>query len=181
MAIPIYNLDEYRLEAESLFRDLHKGTGAAALRAAKRFQALDAWRNRRAQEIRACANAIRLEDAQQVVARENGFADWSELAAQTAGAPVVFRTARLFPEKADVFLNLWFRSYEDARAAHEAEPDLILFPYGQQFVLCEPALLGWLGADPHDPDWEQIGRDWVQPLDEAARLRLAARLHKALR
>jgi hypothetical protein len=181
LAAQIYNLDEYLLEAESLYRDLCTGSGAAALRAAKRFQTLDAWRNHSAREIRASAGAIRLEDAQEVVARENGFTNWAQLAAETADAPIVFHTARLFPEKSDVFLNLWFRSYEDARAAHEAEPDLLLFPYREQFVLCEPALLAWLGADPHDPDWEAVGRDWVRPVDEAARSRLAARLHKALR
>ncbi|HWF47417.1 MAG TPA: hypothetical protein VG168_10460 [Bryobacteraceae bacterium] len=151
------------------------------MKAAKRFQALDAWRSFPAREIQTNAGTIRLDDAQEVIARESGFTNWAQLAAETAGAPIVFHTARLFPEKSDVFLNLWFRSYEDARAAHEAEPDLLLFPYGEQFVLCEPALLGWLGADPHDPDWEKIGRDWVQALDEAARSRLAARLHKALR
>jgi hypothetical protein len=181
LATQIYNLDEYRLEAESLYRDLCDGTGAVTLRAAKRFQALGAWQTLPAREIRANARSIELEDAQEVVARENGFTNWAQLASQTGDAPFVFHTARLFPEKADVFLNLWFRSYEDARAAHQAEPDLLLFPYGEQFVLCEPALLGWLGADPHDADWEAIGRDWVQPLDEAARSRLAARLHRALR
>ena len=169
------------MEAESLYRDLRTGKSAAALRAAKRFQVLDAWRNFTAREIQAAADALRLEDAQQVLARENGFSNWAELANQAANAPIVFHTARLFPEKSDVFLNLWFRSYTDARAAHEAEPDLLLFPYGEQFVLCEPALLGWLGGDPRDEDWEKIGRDWVRPLDEAARSRLAARLHKALR
>ena len=181
LATETYNLDEYRLEAESLFGDLRTGSRTAGLRAAKRFRTLNAWLNSRAQEILASAGAIRLEDAQQVVAQENGFRDWRQLETQTANAPILFHTRRLFPEKSDVFLNLWFRNYEDARAAHQAEPDLILFPYGEQFVLCEPALLGWLGADPHDPDWEAIGRDWARPLDELARSRLAAGLHKALR
>ncbi len=31
------------------------------------------------------------------------------------------------------------------------------------------------GLDPDDPDWERIGRDWVRPLDAAARERLAER------
>jgi hypothetical protein len=181
LARQIYNLDEYRLEAESLYRNLCTGSAAAALRAAKRFQSLDSWRDLSAREIRASASAMRLEDAQEVIAFENGFTNWALLAAATADAEFVFHTSRLFPEKSDVFLNLWFHSYEDACAAHEAEPDLVLFPYGEQFVLCEPALLGWLGADPNDPDWEKIGRDWVRPSDEAARQRLAGRLHKALR
>ena len=181
MTRQIYNVDEYRLEAERLYRDVRTGKGATALRAAKRFQVLERWRDFTAREIQASADAVRFEDAEQVLARENEFSTWAELANQAINAPIIFHTARLFPEKSDVFLNLWFRSYADARAAHEAEPDLLLFPYGEQFVLCEPALLGWLGADPHDQDWEKIGRDWVRPLDETARSRLAARLHKALR
>lgn len=167
--------------AESLHRDLRSGSGAAALRAAKRFKTLPAWENVQARQIQSNADAIPIEDAMEVVARENGFTNWAQLAAETANAPILFETARLFPEKSDVFLNLWFRNYEDAHAAHQAEADLLLFPYGEQFVLCEPALLGWLGADPRDPDWEKIGRDWARPLDEAARSRLAAKLHKAIR
>ena len=176
----IYNVDEYRLLAENLYRDL-RSSGVAALRAARRFKILAAWENLSIREIQANANAVRPEDAQEVIARENGFASREQLEAETATAPIVFDTARLFPEKSDIFLNIWFRTYEDARAAREGQPDLLLFPHGQQFVLCEPALLGWLGADPQDPDWDMIGRDWVRPLDEAARSRLAARLHKAIR
>lgn len=180
MGDQIYNIDEYRREAESLYRELRSGRGAAKLRAAKRFQILDAWRHVPAKQIHEEADAIPIEEARQVVARENAFADWTELAEATADVPIAFHTARLFPEKSDVFLNLWYRNYEEARSAHEAEPDLLLFPYQEQFVLCEPALIGWLGGDPHDPDWEKIGRDWAQPKDEDARARLAARLHKAL-
>lgn len=181
MAPQIFNIEEYRLQAESLHRDLRAGGNAAALRAAKRFKALDAWKTLRLREVLANTDAIRLEDAMEVVACENGFSNWSQLAAETAEMPVVFNTARLFPDKSDVFLNLWFHSYEEAHAAQRAEPDLLLFPHGEQFVLCEPALLGWLGADPRDPDWEKIGRDWARPLDEAARSRLAAKLHQAIR
>jgi hypothetical protein len=181
VSAPAYNVDEHRLEAELLQRDLQNGIGAAALRAAKRFQILEAWRKFSAKEIRDTRAAITLKDAQRVVALENGSPSWDELEKATADVPIAFRTSRLFPEKSDVFLNRWYRSYHDAQTAHQAEPDLLLFPHGDQFVLCEPALIGWIGGDPRDPDWEKIGRDWVQPKDENAKQRLAARLHRALR
>jgi hypothetical protein len=67
----------------------------------------------------------------------------------------------------DVFLNRWFVSYEDARAARQAEGGY-LFPYRHHFFVAPSGALGELGLDPADPDWERIGWDWVRPLDRAA-------------
>ena len=51
-----------------------------------------------------------------------------------------------------------------------------LFPYRNQFFICEWGFVVALGLDPADPDWERIGRDWVRPRDEVARDRLEAKL-----
>jgi hypothetical protein len=74
-----------------------------------------------------------------------------------------------------VFLNHWFPDYAGARAHLEAEGGFLL-PYGTQcFVTC-PEAIRERGLDPEDPDWERIGWDWVHPADEAAWMRLRARL-----
>jgi len=47
-----------------------------------------------------------------------------------------------------------------------------LFPYRRQYFICESEGIRALGLDPEDPDWERIGRDWVQPGDREAWARL---------
>jgi hypothetical protein len=71
----------------------------------------------------------------------------------------------------DVFLNRWFTSYDDARAAREAHGGY-LFPYREHFFVAEAEAVRELGLDPADPDWQRIGWDWVRPLDRAAWERL---------
>lgn len=71
----------------------------------------------------------------------------------------------------EVFLNRWFASYEDARAAREADGGF-LFPYQRYFFVTDAAALRELGLDPADPDWERIGWDWVRPRDSEAWERL---------
>ena len=93
---------------------------------------------------------------------------------------VDFDTTRLFPPRVAAFLNLWFRRYDQAREVLTAHPARYLFPYRHQFVICEAGLLEHLGVDPRDPDWERMGRDWVNPLDPEARERLALRLRAIL-
>jgi hypothetical protein len=73
----------------------------------------------------------------------------------------------------DVFLNRWFPSYGEARAAREALGGY-LFPYGSHFFVAEADAVRELGLDPDAPEWALIGWDWVRPRDGAAwqRLRL---------
>ena len=64
-------------------------------------------------------------------------------------------------------LNRWFTSYEEARTSLE-EQGGYLFPYKKQFFVTEDEGVRELGLNPEDPNWERIGRDWVQPQDEGA-------------
>jgi len=74
-----------------------------------------------------------------------------------------------------VFLNHWFASYAEARAHLEAEGGFLL-PYGTQFFVTCAEAIRERGLDPHDPDWERIGWDWVHPADMMAFQRLRSRL-----
>ena len=67
----------------------------------------------------------------------------------------------------DVFVNRWFRTYEEARASLEAEGGY-LFPYKSQFFVTESEAIRELGLDPADPDWQKIEWDWARPRDKAA-------------
>lgn len=170
------NLEEYRIRASRLLRDLRGPDRAAALRAEERFRLLPSGISR---------DRIQRKHALAAVAKEAGFESWTGLkaamsrAAMTVGPQSGFDTTLLFQPRSAASLNLWFRRYEEARQVLTSEPKRYLFPYRHQFVVCESALLQDLDVDVSDPDWERIGRDWVRPLDARAHARLSARLRRA--
>ena len=177
-----HNLEEYRIRATRLMKDLRGADSAAALHAAQRLQTLPAWTGHPPEQIRDMRDRVRRKHALAVIASEAGFRDWLHLRASVDDAPIEtgFDTTRLFPPRNAVFLNHWFARYEEARQMLDAEPTRYLFPYRHQYVLCEAGLLENLGVDAADPDWDRIGRDWVKPRDTEARARLAVRLRRAV-
>ena len=177
-----HNLEEYRIRASRLMKDLRDADPTTALNAAGRFQVLSGWAGMAPEQIRDARDRIQRKHALAVVAREGGFQDWLELRASVDDTPAEtgFDTTKLFPPRNAVFLNHWFARYEQARQVLDAEPTRYLFPYRHQYVLCEAGLLENLGVDAADPDWDRIGRDWVKPRDTEARARLAVRLRRAV-
>jgi hypothetical protein len=177
-----HNLEEYRIRASRLIKDLRGADPVAALHAAQRFQTVSAWAGHTPEQIRDARDRVQRKHALAVVAREGGSRDWLHLRAsfEDATDETGFDTTRLFPPRNAVFLNLWFARYEEARKVLDADPTHYLFPYRHQYVLCEAGLLENLGVDAADPDWDRIGRDWVRPRDTEARARLAVRLRRAV-
>lgn len=80
----------------------------------------------------------------------------------------------MYIDAMDALLNRWFRTYEEARAALDAEGGYLL-PFRRQCFVTSAEGVRTLGLDPDDPDWERIGWDWVRPRDPTAWERLAAR------
>ena len=176
------NLEEVRIRASRLRKELNSPDDAIAMRSAERFRAIASFRDQTAEQIVATRALVRRKHALAVVAVEAGFANWLELrCAKTPGTHATFDTTRLFQRGSAGFLNLWFRNYDQARALLTAEPKRYLFPHREHFFLCEALFLENAGVDPAHPDWERIGRDWVKPADGGASARLAVRLRRALR
>jgi hypothetical protein len=172
------NLEEYRIRASRLLKELRGGDLALALRAANRFCSLPGFAGKARGDIYNGRDQLKRKHALAVVAREAGFQDWPELkASMCPNVDIGFDTSRLFQRTA-TFLNLWYRTYDEAREVLTTNPKRYLFPYRNQFVVCEGQLLEDQGIDIADPDWERIGRDWAQPLDKKALARLAVRLRR---
>lgn len=74
----------------------------------------------------------------------------------------------------DVYLNHWFASYDEARAARERHGGFLL-PYRRHFYVCQPEVIRALGLDPADTDWERVGWDAARPADADALRRLRAK------
>jgi hypothetical protein len=69
------------------------------------------------------------------------------------------------------FLNKWFANYQEAKIEQQKHGGF-LFPYKNQFFICEAGYIERQGLNPHDPDWQAIGWDWINPLDKMAWQRL---------
>jgi hypothetical protein len=69
------------------------------------------------------------------------------------------------------FLHQWFADYAKAKSCLK-QGGGFLFPYQNQFFICDTGYIQDLGLDPNDPDWKLIGHDWVNPDDKEARERL---------
>jgi hypothetical protein len=167
IANPQALLDEARIRASKLLKQLRSEDREASFGAARR---IEKWLGAREE--------IRRKHALDVVASEFGYQNWLHLK-RSATARKSFDTDILFQRNA-TFLNLWFKTYEEARAVLDP-PTRYLFPHRQHFVVCEEGMLRALGIDIQDEDWERIGRDWVQPVDPEAWNRLATKLKARLR
>jgi hypothetical protein len=119
-----------------------------------------------------------------VVARQLGFVSWDHARAVLTSCehpqqPQDFGTL-LYPGTCAGHYNIWSASYEEAREIRAAHGGYLL-AYKRQFLIVEDGYIDSMGLDPADPDWERMGRDWVQPGDIAARERLYRKLvHNAL-
>jgi len=178
---PVPTLRECKIRASLLLKAARSDDPARALAAAERFRVLPAFAPLAPARIVAWRESLRRKHALAVVAAELGFASWPALrdACTPAGAsPRAPRLDWLFDAGCAVFLNHWCATYAEA-AEIRARTGGFLIPYREQYVVCTPELLAARGLDPHDPDWERIGRDWARPRDSGAFARLAARIVEA--
>lgn len=166
-------LDEYKIRASRLLKDFQSEDKRRAFGAAHRLSVL--WPDDNANTLLSHKSRVQRKHALNVIAREMGFRDWSHLKAEVHIELPAFDTTRLFPASTSFYLNAWFATYDEAKAALKGK-DRFLFPYRKQFVVCPGGLLKSLGLDVSDPDWDSIGRDWAQPLDAAAHYRLNQKL-----
>ncbi len=168
------NLEEYRIRAGVLLKQLRSDDSDTATRAAKRFQLLGTLSDRSIDEILVRRDGLQRKHALTVVALEKGYSSWTELKASFDSSSEI-SSELLHPRRLDVYLNRWFAKYEDAKSSLDDEGGYLL-PYRHHFFVCESQYIRDLGLDPEDPDWERIGRDWAKPSDRQAWRRLERKL-----
>lgn len=179
--VPFHDLDISKRKASLLLRRLCSGDRTLALRAAARIRRAAYWAAKSPEEILAERDRVQHKHALDAIAAEAGFGDWRHMKAEMdARLRAAFNPEQLFGLRASFFLNLWFTTYDEARAVLDAHPRRFLFPYRSQFVVCDAGLLADRGIDAGDPDWARIGRDWARPDDMAARDRLSATIARQL-
>lgn len=169
---------ELKIRAEIL----HKRVRDLEPAALERLRALPEHKKTDLDALRDAAPAIQRKHCLAAVARELGFAGFDHAVRVLEGDPAEPDVGQLLYDKQwGAFLNHWFASYDEARAAHgdaRGSPGArrYLLAYKRHFFLVERAFIEALSLDPDDPDWEAIGWDWARPRDRAARARLYAKL-----
>jgi len=156
---PEISVEQYRRDAARLLKALKAGDAAALAR----FTVLD---NPPA--------APQLKHALAVVAREAGFDGWTALKTAREGLDFTeFFGAPRFKDS----LNAWFASYDEGKAHHRSVGGVLL-PYRHHVFVTSLDILPRLGFAVDDPDWAEIGYDFVQPASSSAYERIAASLRR---
>ena len=151
-----FNLQEAKIQASILLKSLGSPDKETSLHAAKRFQRLSEFADFPIAEIP--TQDIKHKHALAVIAMENGFKSWADLKSQISLI-------------VGGFLNKWFANYQEAKVQQQ-ESGGFLFPYKNQFFICEAGYIGRIGLDPNDHDWKLVGWDWANPSDKTAWQRL---------
>ncbi len=121
-----------------------------------------------------------LKHSLNIVAGENGFAQWEHARTVLGGESHAGDDMGDFwcEGESAVFLNHWFASYPLAQECLQNEARRFLLPYRRQFVVTGEHYLRHLGLDPDDPAWADIGRNLAAGYGSAAWQHLSVqRLH----
>ena len=178
---PHSELDEYKTQAVLLLKQLRSDDSQLSLKAAERFQQLPHLTDITIAEI-AASDQIKLKHALNVIALEHNYGNWSDFKQhlerkENFRAKLKDQYTLVYPQRCSHIMNGWHPNYESAKDELK-EIGGYLFPYRNQFFICDTGYIRVLGLDPYDPDWKLIGWDWVQPADQAAWERLNAKLLK---
>lgn len=168
-------LHECKIRASLLLKSLLSSDASRATQAAERLCTLPAFSRLTPGELLARKDMVQRKHTLAVIAQEQGHASWAELKQALGEAPPRFDSEAFFAKNKGAFLNRWFSTHAEARESLRTLGGF-LFPFREQFFVCEAGFLRALGVDVTDADWARIGFDWVEPLDTAARERLEQKL-----
>ncbi len=123
---------------------------------------------------RTSEEAVKLKHCQFVVAKEQGFDDWSHLNDVFAGSlPPEADVGQFWYSKGcGVLMNHWCSSYEEALSVLNAAADRWLFPFKRQYVVGDLDYIKTLGLDSLK-EIETV-RDFVAASGSSSWLTLAA-------
>ena len=180
---PYSQLEEYKVKASILHKQLKSKDLELATQAAVRFQTLPHLKETSPQTIVAEKTNIQRKHALTVIALENNYASWADLKQRLERKEklAAFRKNNkytlLYPQRCGGFINAWYAHYEEARE-HLVHDGGYLLPYKNDFFICQRVYIQTVGLDPDDPDWKRIDFDWAKPADQEAWARLDAKLKK---
>ena len=158
-------IDEYKIQATILLKNLRSGNQKQQHDASTRLQAIPQLKNLTLLELE---QKTKLKHALNVIAIENQHPTWAAL-------KNTLEHINLYPHRCHGFINIWYPNHETAKHHLQTNGGYLL-PYKTQYFICEAPYITALGLEFDDPDWQVIGFDWAQPADYAAWFRLVKKL-----
>lgn len=157
-------IDHLKARARILHRHAKGGspTALARLRRLTELTSLDDDQIKASVKRRHCLTAI---------GNGIGFDSWPETTRALSGAAGAEFGTLLYPPGVHGHWNIWCASHEEAKKIRQSHGGYLL-TYKHQFLVVDADYVSAMGLDRDDPDWAEIGRDWAEPRDRAARLRL---------
>lgn len=110
----------------------------------------------------------------QAIASRLGFRSWTHALGVLERTETVDRGRLMYRDSGGAIWNIWSAKYDEARRIRSQSGGFLL-PYDRQFQVVEAPYIEWLGLDPHDSDWNAIGRDWVEPAASDPWLRITSK------
>ncbi len=151
----------------------HVKSYARTLQRAAQAGAPDALK--RIEKARGTDEVIRRRHCLATLAREFGFDGWAQLVRAWSEPGPSPQGTLLYPWSGGAHWNIWSVDYSEACEIF-AEHGGFLLGYRDQYFIVESAYVDELGLDSGDPDWQKMGRNWIEPRDLDARDRLTMRL-----
>ncbi len=105
------------------------------------------------------------------VARRVGFRNWTHARDVLERTESIDRGTLMYRNTHGAITNIWCASYAEAKQARAVSSGFLL-PYKHQFQIVQAPYIEWLGLEPGDPDWDAIGRDWIEPTNVDAWTRI---------
>lgn len=153
-----FSLNEAKIQAQILLKNISSLDNNLAQQAQERLSILPTLLDNLSQ--------IQLKHTLAVIASEYGFSSWTNL-------KNYFSITGLtkFNPNSGGFFNQWFSSYLEAKQMLQ-QTGGYLFPYRNQFFICESGYIEHVGLIEQVSDWQGINNNWIEPADMQAWQRL---------
>ena len=179
---PYTQLEEFKIKASILHKQLKSEDLTLAEQAATRFQQLPHFANISSKDIVTQKADIKRKHALTVIALENKYTSWNELKQKVElkeklAALRQNKFTMLYPPRCAGFINTWYANYDEAKD-HLVHHGGYLLPYKNDYFVCERVYIQTLGLDPDDSDWDLIAFNWAKPANQDAWNRLNQKLNE---
>ena len=117
---------------------------------------------------------IQLKEAFDIIAKTSGFKSWREM------KELFEATEHFCPKGSTARWKIWFKNYEEALEQMKTARGYLL-PYRDHYFICDQDYIEFLGIEPNDADLTKVGRNWVEPSDSDAFLRLSEKIRAQIK
>ena len=118
---------------------------------------------------------VRRQHCLTVIANELGFTSWPVMKRVLLGADSSDYGTLLCPPRCGGYLNLWYKTHDEASQIRSQRGGWLL-AYRHQYFVTERYYIEALRLDPRDPAWRALSFDWTTPGASKARTELYSKL-----